>query len=134
MPLPRRLKPKLPAPYPLAELELANRVAVIGAKEGWCPAYVKSTYQRWFEDGHPAGSEPNLSESIAEAGADPGNIIARARSVEGTEGLASATDEARRLGIFGAPSFVVGDELFWGDDRLDDALAWRRTVATTGRQ
>ena len=36
------------------------------------------------------------------------------------------TDEARSRGIFGAPSFVVGDELFWGDDRLGDAIAWFR--------
>ena len=38
--------------------------------------------------------------------------------------LRAQTDTARRLGIFGAPSFIVQGELFWGDDRLEDALAF----------
>jgi 2-hydroxychromene-2-carboxylate isomerase len=120
------LRPKLPAPYPLAELELANRVAVIGAKEGWCEGYVRAAYGRWFEDGEPAGSEPNLSASIAEAGASPAYVLERANGPEGVDGLAAATQQARSLGIFGSPTFVVGGELFWGDDRLEDAVAWLR--------
>ena len=40
--------------------------------------------------------------------------------------LRSRTEEAARLGIFGAPSFVVAGELFWRNDRLEDALAWER--------
>ena len=39
--------------------------------------------------------------------------------------IEAATDEARRLGIFGSPTFVVDGELFWGDDRLEDAIVWR---------
>jgi 2-hydroxychromene-2-carboxylate isomerase len=38
------------------------------------------------------------------------------------------TDEAVRLGIFGAPNFLVGGELFFGQDRLDDAIAWAKTA------
>jgi 2-hydroxychromene-2-carboxylate isomerase len=38
----------------------------------------------------------------------------------------AATDTARKLGIFGSPTFAVDRELFWGDDRLDDATAWHR--------
>ena len=37
--------------------------------------------------------------------------------------LRAATEEAQRLGIFGAPSFIAGGELFWGNDRLEQALA-----------
>ena len=118
------LLPKLPAPYPLAELERANRVAAIAAKEGWCTQYTTSTYRLWFEQELPAGSEPNISRSIEAASQDPGHVLGRADSEEGTNELAAATDEARRLGIFGSPSFVVDGELFWGDDRLDDALRW----------
>ena len=36
----------------------------------------------------------------------------------------AATNRARQLGAFGSPTFVVGDEIFWGDDRLEDAIAW----------
>ena len=43
--------------------------------------------------------------------------------------LEAETDQATKLGVFGAPSFVVRDEVFWGDDRLDDALSWARVGA-----
>jgi 2-hydroxychromene-2-carboxylate isomerase len=118
------LRPRLPAPYPLKELELANRVAVIAAAEGWLEAYAEATYRTWFEDGDPAGSEPNLSHSINEAGQDPSRAIELANSSEGIGGLEAATNDARDLGIFGSPTFVVGHELFWGDDRLEDAISW----------
>jgi 2-hydroxychromene-2-carboxylate isomerase len=38
--------------------------------------------------------------------------------------MQEATDAARKLGIFGAPTFAVGTEIFWGDDRLEEALAF----------
>lgn len=118
-------KPRLPAPYPLQEFDRANRVAIIAAEEGWCEAYLAATYRRWIEEGEEAGSEPNLSASIAKAGETPAKVIERAASGETERTYAAATDEARRLGIFGSPTFVVDGELFWGDDRLEDAIAWR---------
>ena len=128
------LRPMLPAPYPLKELELANRVAIIGMSEGWGEAYVRAAYAAWFERGQPAGEDPNLSAAIAAAGQDPTTVLARANGPEGVDGLAAATEEARRLGIFGSPTFVVNAELFWGDDRLDDALAWQRGDAALQRR
>jgi 2-hydroxychromene-2-carboxylate isomerase len=123
------LWPRLPAPYPLSELELANRVAIIGINEGWGELYSRAAYEGWFERGEPAGSEPNLSASISAAGQDPAAVRALANSAGGEQMLAEATAEARALGIFGSPTFVVGGELFWGDDRLEDALAWNRGEA-----
>lgn len=122
------LAARFPAPYPLTELEQANRVAVIGASEGWCAAYTIAAYRRWFVEGEPAGSEPNLSASIAEAGQDPARVLKLANSSAGIDGLAEATEDAKDFGIFGSPSFVVDGELFWGDDRLDDAIAWRHRL------
>lgn len=120
---------KVPAPYPLKEFDLANRVAVVGAREGWCAQYVRAAYRRWFVDGLEAGSEPNLSQSIAEAGQDPARVVAEAESAAAEAAYLAATDEARKLGIFGAPTFVSHGEVFWGDDRLDDAIAWHRAHA-----
>lgn len=40
------------------------------------------------------------------------------------DALKAQTAEAIQRGVFGAPSFTVGDELFWGNDRLEDAVAW----------
>jgi 2-hydroxychromene-2-carboxylate isomerase len=120
------LAPRLPAPYPLKEFDRANRVAVIAATEGWCEAYLAATYRRWIEQGEEAGAEPNLSASIAEAGETPARVIERAASDETEIAYLAATEEARKLGVFGSPTFAVDGELFWGDDRLEDAVAWRR--------
>jgi 2-hydroxychromene-2-carboxylate isomerase len=118
------LPSRVPAPYPLKNLELANRVAVLGESEGWCAGYVRATYRRWFVDGEEAGAEPNLSESLREIGQDPGRVISTARHDSIGRALEAATADAKKLNIFGAPTFVTRGELFWGDDRLEDAIDW----------
>jgi 2-hydroxychromene-2-carboxylate isomerase len=126
------LAPKLPAPYPLREWDVANRVATVGEAEGWLPDYMVATYRRWFDGGDPAGSEPNLSESLNEIGQDPQRVLAIAASEEIERRYLAATEEAKALGIFGVPTFVVGGELFWGDDRLNDAINWLRHGRVAG--
>lgn len=120
------LSPRIPAPYPLPGLVLANQVAILGAEEGWGEAYTRVTYRRWFDEGLPGGEEPNLSGSLAEIGRDPHRVLETAKSEQIVAALSRATDEAMQIGIFGSPSFVVDGELFWGDDRLDDAIDWAR--------
>jgi 2-hydroxychromene-2-carboxylate isomerase len=115
--------PKRP-PYPLKEFDLANRIAVVGVAEGWCPEYVRATYSRWFGLGEESGSEPNVSASLKEIGQDPARVLALARSDEIGRAYEAATAEAKSLGIFGAPTFVTRGEIFWGDDRLEDAVRW----------
>jgi 2-hydroxychromene-2-carboxylate isomerase len=112
------------APYPLPNGELANRVAIVGAREGWCADYVRATYRRWFIEKQEPGGEPNLSDSLREIGQDPARVIALAEQHEAHDAYTAATDAARRLGIFGAPTFVTRGEAFWGDDRLEDAVTW----------
>lgn len=120
------LHPKLPAPYPLPGLVLANLVATLGAKEGWIEGYVRATYRRWFEEGMPAGEDPNITESLQEIGCNVARVLEDAQSEATGNALAVATEKAMRKGVFGSPTFVVGDEVFWGDDRLDDAIAWAK--------
>jgi 2-hydroxychromene-2-carboxylate isomerase len=120
------LSPRIPAPYPLPGLVLANQVATLGMTEGWGEDYTRATYRRWFEGGDPAGEEPNLSASLEEIGRDPDEVLEKARAKPVEDALAAATAEAEELGVFGSPTFVVGREVFWGDDRLDDALDWAR--------
>ena len=117
---------KVPAPYPLKDFDLANRVAILGAQEGWCIQYVRATYRRWFIEGLEAGSEPNLSQSIAEAGQDPVRVIELAKAATIEAAFHGATNEARRLHIFGSPTLVTRGEVFWGDDRVEDAINWHR--------
>jgi 2-hydroxychromene-2-carboxylate isomerase len=115
---------KVPAPYPLKNFDLASRIAVLGEREGWCPDYVRASYHRWFVQGKEVGTEPNLSESLSEIGQDPDRVIEAANTEAVGRAFDDNTREARRLNIFGAPTFVVRGELFWGDDRLEDAIDW----------
>ncbi|KIC44624.1 MAG: 2-hydroxychromene-2-carboxylate isomerase [Ruegeria sp.] len=116
----------LPAPYPISDLPLANQVALLGMSEGWGQTFVQSLYRVWFEDGVEAGSDAALSEALHRCQQDPRLVLARARSPDTVSALEAETDTATELGVFGAPSFVVRGEVFWGDDRLDDAFSWAR--------
>jgi 2-hydroxychromene-2-carboxylate isomerase len=120
------LTPRIPAPYPLAELVFANQVATLGVEEGWVEGFTRASYRRWFETCEPAGEDPNLSASLREIGQDPARVRDAATSDRIAGALARATDEAMALGVFGSPSFVVKSEVFWGDDRLEDAVDWAR--------
>jgi 2-hydroxychromene-2-carboxylate isomerase len=118
------LSPRLPAPYPLKDLPFANQVARLGMTEGWGEAFTRAAYVNWFERGLPPDHGDGLSDALATAGQDPEPTLARARSDAAAGDLAAETRAARALGVFGSPSFTVDDELFWGDDRLEDAIAW----------
>jgi 2-hydroxychromene-2-carboxylate isomerase len=117
---------KLPAPYPAKQSIMANLVATVGMREGWGADFVRAAYRRWMELGQETGSEPNLSESLRDIGQDPASILALANAADAKDALTAEIDVARDLGIFGSPTFAVGRELFWGDDRLGDAISWCR--------
>lgn len=123
------LTQELPAPYPLPGLVMANQIAIVGVEDGWVEDYVRATYRRWFEYGEAAGEEPNISTSLMEIGCDPREVLAAAQAQRAVVELETATDEAMNLGVFGSPTFAVGRELFWGDDRLDDAINWAKNAS-----
>ena len=66
---------KVPAPYPLKEFDLANKVAILGKDQGWIKEYTILTYKKWFLEHLEPGSEPNLSSTLREIGLDPDKII-----------------------------------------------------------
>jgi 2-hydroxychromene-2-carboxylate isomerase len=118
-------------PYPLKDLAFANRLALVGAREGWCVDFVKAAYRRWFGSAEDVSTEPTAAEILQELGQDLIRVITLSNSDEVKRNLESETQAASALGIFGAPSFAVRDEIFWGDDRLEDAIAWSRHGPTT---
>jgi 2-hydroxychromene-2-carboxylate isomerase len=119
---------RLPAPYPLAEFDRANRVAIVAGEEGWRPRYVRESYRRWFQEGEEPGLEPHLRSLLAAIGQNADDVLAEASSETVERAYLAATDEAKRLNVFGSPSFVVSGEVFWGDDRLDDAIRWAKSL------
>jgi 2-hydroxychromene-2-carboxylate isomerase len=118
-------------PYPLRDVILSDCVALIGAREGWCSAYMPAIYRRWFIGQRDVSDEPDIAAALAEVGQDPEHVLPMARAESAKQALVEATDTAKRLGLFGSPTFVVGSELFWGDDRLEQAIDWSRG---SGRQ
>ena len=110
--------------YPVDAQQLANRVATVAAQEGWCPAFVKACYDDWFLHRLVPGELAQVQGVLARLGRDAETVIAQADSDATRAAYAASTDAARAAGIFGSPSFCVGDEIFWGDDRLEDALDW----------
>lgn len=120
---------KLPVEYPLKNFDLANRIAIVAQREGWCDDYVRAAYHHWIQDGMPAGDESNVIESLKAAGQSFDRVLQLADSDSIESAYQAATAEARSLGIFGSPTFVVdGHELFWGDDRLEDAIEYWREI------
>ena len=119
-------KPNVPAPYPLSAFDVANTVGIFLNSRGLYLEYFEVTYKSWFIDGNESGSENNLRICAKELGLKYDELLSASFSKEVSEEYKINTIEAEKLGVFGAPSFSVGDELFWGDDRLEDAIAFSR--------
>jgi 2-hydroxychromene-2-carboxylate isomerase len=113
-----------PDPFPQASL-LAARLAHVGLDEGWGEAFCRAVYAAEFGEGRQIGDEAVMRELLVGLSVAPEPALARARSAAIKDRLRATTAEAGRLGVFGAPTFVCADgELFWGHDRMAEALAW----------
>ena len=115
---------EVPAPYPLKEFDLANKVAILGKDQGWIKEYTILTYKKWFLEHLEPGSEPNLSSTLKEIGLDSDNVIKQAQKDDIEQKYLKNTEMAKNKGIFGSPTFIVENEVFWGDDRCEDAIKW----------
>jgi len=119
----RGLTFRLPEPFPQNSLKAA-RLAVIGADEGWAPAFTRALFALAFGEGASL-DDAVLAQALAIAGQDAEAMMLRARNADIKARLKQQNEQAQALGIFGAPSFITeSGELFWGDDRLEQALAW----------
>ncbi len=103
---------------------LAARLCLIGLGEGWGEAFARAVFTAAFSEGRDISQPDVLAPLIDTLGADAREALVAAETAANKALLRTAVDEARRLGIFGAPSFTVCGELFWGNDRLEDALDW----------
>jgi 2-hydroxychromene-2-carboxylate isomerase len=101
---------------------LAARIACRFANAPWLPAFVRSVYQANFAEDAEIAEPATLARCLEACGQDADAVLEEAGTPAAKEGLRGQTEEAVRLGLFGAPSFVAGGELFWGNDRLEQAL------------
>jgi 2-hydroxychromene-2-carboxylate isomerase len=112
------------APYPVDPDLLALRVGTLAALEGWCPEYSKATFKAWFLERKASGLPESVDAVLASLGKPSCEMIERAKAAEIDARLEAETMAARQLGIFGSPTFAIGHELFWGDDRLEEAVEY----------
>ncbi|WP_134498579.1 2-hydroxychromene-2-carboxylate isomerase [Microvirga pakistanensis] len=118
-----------PNPFPQNTL-LAARIALAGLDKGWTPVFTKAVYRAEFGEGRDVSDPQVLSGILSGLGLDPEEVIAEARSEINKTRLRRLNDEALSRGVFGAPSFFAEDgEMFWGNDRLEQALDWAVTQA-----
>ena len=116
---------RMPAVFPQNSLQAA-RLALVGVEAGWIVAFTRAVYLAEFRDGSDISSKAVLEDILRGLQLDPAALFARIAEPDVKERLKDQTDLAQESGIFGAPSFMVGEELFWGNDRLEQALELAR--------
>jgi 2-hydroxychromene-2-carboxylate isomerase len=112
-----------PSQFPRSGL-LAARVASLDAAAPWRAEFARRVYTANFAEDRDISDAAVVGSIVESLGQSARPVLDAAQSFDGKERLRQQTEEAARLGIFGAPSFVVADELFWGNDRLEQAIAW----------
>lgn len=114
---------KRPSIFPANGLKAA-RIMTASLNEPWCGAFAREVFKAQFEHCADISKDDVLASALTSCGADPARWFDRSSDPDTKYALRQQTERAQRLGIFGAPSFTVGEELFWGDDRLEDAVAF----------
>ena len=103
---------------------LPARVACAVASEPWCGDFVRRMFVANFGEDRAIGERSVVTEILTELGQDAETTLTRALDTQHRGALRANTDEAIGIGIFGAPDCVVASELFWGEETLEDAIAW----------
>jgi 2-hydroxychromene-2-carboxylate isomerase len=107
---------------------LAARLALVGSRHGWIANFSRGVYAANFGQDRDISDPAVLSQIVKDVGGDPVADFAEAAGEAIRAALRANCDEAEAKGLFGAPSFVVprgeSHELFWGNDRLEQAIAW----------
>lgn len=104
----------------------AARLALAGLPEGWTPAFTRAVYKANFAEQRDISDDATLAAILKTLDVDAERAMAAANAPEIKAHLKAQTDEAMAREVFGAPFFMVGDEPFWGNDRLEEAVAWAK--------
>jgi 2-hydroxychromene-2-carboxylate isomerase len=111
-----------PEPWPSNYL-FAMRACTYAFQQGLGPEFAIAAFRAAFQQGHDLGVPERVLHLAGEVGLDQRAVEQATQDSEVKLALRAATQDAHELGVFGVPTVAVGDELFWGDDRLQDAAA-----------
>ena len=110
-----------PSAFPRSGL-LPARITIVGADQPWIGEFCRRAMERNFAFDEDIDEPRHMLPILEDQGLSATEILDSATSIPAKARLRQQTDEARARGVFGAPTFFVGDVMFWGNDRLDDAL------------
>lgn len=122
-----RIPWKKPSQFPRSAI-LPSRVAVYGAQEPWIGEFSRRIASLNFAQDQEIDSRDTVERVLKDLNLPADAIISASLSEDNKLKLRTQTEAAAARGIFGAPTFFVGKEMFWGNDRLDDALELLRTT------
>lgn len=111
-----------PDPFPQNSL-LAARAALAARDFPGAVTFYQNIFLAQFAEARNISDQDVIAACLAAAGLSS-DLLHTAQTNDSKLALRLATEDAIRRGIFGAPSFTIDNELFWGDDRLEDALEW----------
>jgi 2-hydroxychromene-2-carboxylate isomerase len=111
-----------PDPWPTDYLT-AMRAATYAFVANLGREFTLQAFRDAFQQGVDLSIDDNVFDAAARAGLDREQTRAATTDPDVKQRLRNATDAAHQLGVIGVPTIAVGDELFWGDDRLEDAAA-----------
>jgi 2-hydroxychromene-2-carboxylate isomerase len=111
---------------------LAARVALLGVGQPWLPPFAQEIMLANFARDQDIASESVVGDVLGRLGLPAQELLHAAQSDANKTRLRTVTEEAQRRGVFGAPTLFVGDEMFWGNDRLDDAVAFAHGWVAAG--
>jgi 2-hydroxychromene-2-carboxylate isomerase len=114
---------KKPSVFPRGCL-LPLRVATLAQDEPWVGEFCRAIMLRHFGEDRAIDDAQLVGDVLLALGVEPGDAIATAQSEPVKQALRAQTERGRQLGIFGGPTFFAAGEMFWGNDRLEDALDW----------
>lgn len=121
---------KKPGIFPQNGLKAAR--ITLALPEAARPDFVRAVYKANFVDGDVISEDAFLEGLLIRLGHSPDGVLERAGSDAVKAELKSNTEEAAARGVFGAPTFFAPDgEMFWGNDRLEQAVRWARKVKNT---
>ena len=102
------------------------RGAIVARDEGFLLRYADAMFAGMWEQGRKMDDPEVIRATLTEAGLDAAHLLARVQEQPVKDALAQSTQAAVERGIFGCPTFFVGDDMFFGKDRLaqvEEALA-----------
>lgn len=120
-----------PSKFPRNGLRPA-RIICAHRNAPWVPDFVRAVFTAGFAADQDIGEREVVAGLLRGLGLDAEALIAAGESPGGKDLLRRQTEEAFNLDIFGAPTFMVGGEMFWGNDRLEQALVWAEGMSAKG--